>query len=91
MSLYWFDKEQAEIPSYNPTLLFDRKTTDQGTTTIQGIRLKNPCCICHEHMQVEDMKKVVVEMVTKGWTHPGPGTIVCNKDSCRTRFLESKS
>lgn len=29
--------------------------------------------------EVDDIHKVVEEMIEKGWSHPCAGTIVCNK------------
>lgn len=81
MSIYWFEKRQTITPSYIPTLLFDRECAN--------IKLKNPCCICRNHMNVKDMRKVTHEMVENGWTHPGPGTILCNKESCRRSFTST--
>ncbi len=79
---YWFDKDQKETPSYSPTILFDRK--------FENIYLKNPCVVCRERMMIKDISKVVEEMVENGWAHPGPSTIVCNKDECRDAFNSEK-
>ena len=73
--IYWFDSDPKETPTYKPTILFNRGFSE--------VYLKNPCCVCRQKMRVKDSTRVVLEMIENGWCHPGPGTIVCNKESCR--------
>ena len=82
MSLYWLDPPCPgdETPTYNPTILFD--------AGLSNVYLKNPCVMCGEKMKVYDVRRVVEEMIENGWSHPGAGTIVCNKLECRSRFKQ---
>jgi len=76
--MYWFDKPK-ETPSYKPTILF--------TPGFKEVYLKNSCSVCHERMHAKDRSRVVEEMIENGWSHPGAGTIVCNKSSCRDTYV----
>lgn len=80
MSIYWSDKHPSFTPTYQPTILFERG--------LENMRLRNPCFICREHMKVKDIEKIIEEMMENGWSHPGPGTIVCDKDSCRSKYFK---